>query len=64
MPNLSLRYGAARHESVMQLRNALESLGAMKGVNTDEKGKGVHQLVAVGLSGPYFGVDLSTCSKL
>lgn len=33
-----LRNGAVRHESVMRLRNKLEQLGKMKGVNQDEKG--------------------------
>lgn len=33
------RYGVARHESIMQLRNNLEEFGRMKGANTDEKGQ-------------------------
>ena len=32
------RHGAVRYESVMKLRNKLEELGKMKGVNQDEKG--------------------------
>ena len=32
------RNGIVRHESVMKLRNKLEELGKMKGVNQDEKG--------------------------
>ena len=32
------RNGVVRHESVMKLRNKLEELGKMKGVNQDEKG--------------------------
>lgn len=35
---MSCRYGAVRYESVMRLRNKLEELGKMKGVNQDEKG--------------------------
>ena len=33
-----LRNGVVRYESVMLLRNKLEELGKMKGVNQDEKG--------------------------
>ena len=33
-----LRNGAVRYESVMRLRNKLEELGKMEGVNTKEKG--------------------------
>lgn len=36
--NTESRNGIVRHESVMQLRNKLEELGKMKGVNQDEKG--------------------------
>ena len=32
------RNGVVRYESVMKLRNKLEELGKMKGVNQDEKG--------------------------
>lgn len=32
------RNGVVRYESVMMLRNKLEELGKMKGVNQDEKG--------------------------
>ena len=32
------RNGIVRYESVMMLRNKLEELGKMKGVNQDEKG--------------------------
>ena len=32
------RNGTVRYESVMMLRNKLEELGKMKGVNQDEKG--------------------------
>ena len=35
---LVCRYGLARHESVMELRNSLEEFGRMKGANKDEKG--------------------------
>ena len=37
---LHCRNGVVRHESVMKLRNKLEELGKMKGVNQDEKGSG------------------------
>ena len=33
------RYGLARYESVMNLRDSLEEFGRMKGANKDEKGK-------------------------
>ena len=33
------RNGVVRYESVMMLRNKLEELGKMKGVNQDEKGR-------------------------
>ena len=33
-----LRNGTVRYESVMRLRNKLEELGKMEGVNTKEKG--------------------------
>ena len=36
------RNGTVRYESVMMLRNKLEELGKMKGVNQDEKGRGFH----------------------
>jgi len=36
------RNGIVRHESVMKLRNKLEELGKMKGVNQDEKGISVN----------------------
>ena len=36
------RNGTVRYESVMHLRNKLEELGKMKGVNQDEKGRGFH----------------------
>ena len=32
------RFGIARFESIMELRNELENLGRMKGANKDEKG--------------------------
>ena len=32
------RNGVVRHESIMSLRNKLEELGKIKGVNLDEKG--------------------------
>ena len=32
------RFGVARFESIMELRNELENLGRMKGANRDEKG--------------------------
>jgi len=32
------RNGVVRYESVMHMRNKLEELGKMKGVNQDEKG--------------------------
>ena len=35
------RNGVVRYESVMMLRNKLEELGKMKGVNQDEKGGSV-----------------------
>ena len=35
---LKFRNGVVRFESVMQLRNKLEELGKMKGINQDEKG--------------------------
>ena len=34
-----IRYGLARYESIMMLRNELENLGRMKGANKDEKGQ-------------------------
>ena len=37
-PLFSHRNAVVRHESVMRLRNKLEELGKMKGVNQDEKG--------------------------
>ena len=37
--NVQCRYGTARHESIMGLRNKLEEYGKMKGANKDEKGK-------------------------
>ena len=36
------RNGVARFESVMELRNYLEHLGAMEGANRDEKGNSVN----------------------
>ena len=33
------RYGLARYESIMGLRDSLEEFGRMKGAKTDEKGK-------------------------
>ena len=33
-----IRYGVVKFESVMRLRNKLEELGKMEGVNTKEKG--------------------------
>ena len=35
---ISHRHGVARYESVMELRDYLEQLGAMEGANRDEKG--------------------------
>ena len=35
----SFRNGAVRYESVMTLRNKLDELGKMEGVNTAEKGQ-------------------------
>ena len=35
---LSHRHGVARYETVMELRDYLEQLGAMAGANKDEKG--------------------------
>ncbi len=32
------RFGLARYESIMELRNELENLGRIKGANKDEKG--------------------------
>ena len=41
------RNGAVRYESVMKLRNKLEELGKMEGVNTSEKGQII--MIIVGL---------------
>ena len=44
------RNGVVRYESVMRLRNKLEELGKMKGVNQDEKGGCINLLLALCLS--------------